>query len=377
MSMSSVRRAVLLTLCVALFLPVVAHGAEPTDQDRAKAESLYKVALIAIDQRDWSMAEAKLKDILVMFPDQPKANLRMAQVKSELLKPTQAKAYLDKARRGDLNDSDRLIADELEPRLEYALAKQADESVNPFVPDVGWKVTKGDFVFFSSYSAFTNLYKKPYRFPANQNGTVLIYVETPGSTGAEQKITWEIVLFDSKNNEIWSEEEQVTKQGDWRSLQAAVNFPLKPIVDANSSTFTLKVRAAGHLLLKLEGSVEQGPVGGEGYEKILGTWKGRWKESSIKFYVTLEISAEQQRPKFVLVEEEKAGDLIHRYYTTKGYLYRVGGGQWDMDFGTRECQNLDSMRLVWECFHFQYVDLSLEPNGELQWEKVSLKRDSR
>jgi hypothetical protein len=130
-------RLTLLTLpLLGVGLNIAVRGAEPAEQDRTRAESLYRVALVAISNRDWITALQQLDQILNIVPEQPKALLRRSEVLLKLGAAWNAEQALTHAQTGGLSLDDQSKGEELQSQIEYLLTKRKTLGYNQAISDV-------------------------------------------------------------------------------------------------------------------------------------------------------------------------------------------------------------------------------------------------
>lgn len=101
-------------------VPDVANSAQA---DIAAAELHYKIALVALEHKDLQSAESELKIALTFDPDNPLILFNLAIVESETL-PREALRYLEKALAAGLPAAERTKAEDLRPRIMYAVGRE-------------------------------------------------------------------------------------------------------------------------------------------------------------------------------------------------------------------------------------------------------------
>ena len=354
MSMSSARRAVLLTLCVTLLVPVVARGVQPTDQDRAKAESLYKIALIAIENHDWEIARKNLQEILAIVPDQSRALVRLAEAELNLGRPSAAKKALEKAQAAGLPESDRGTAEDLGPRIEYALQKQASEVPTSAFPRFGWRVEQ----------AGVGTWKSEFKWgvpPALISGdacALILRIKPPAKSGTDQEVPYDVTVFDQKHDELQNRSGALKNIKDRDGWMQDVKLGEVP---RNVSELTVELRSEGKLVVRVRVPVEDAgtPPPPSAVQRIAGHWKGRVKMTNERALADLQVSGAGPFPEFTYVHTfSNRGSVAFKF---SGRLRSEKGNVW---VASALAVNMNFQRSDFDRFKNDDFVLTFEDDGK-------------
>lgn len=359
MSRQRIVQATVLVLAAALSWPALALAREPTDADRAKAESLYKVALIAIDNRDWEIARKNLQDILAIVPDQPRALLRLAEAELNLGRPDAAKKDLEKAQAAGLPESDKPVADDLGPKIDYAIEKQASEAPAGEFPRYGWRVQGAGIGHWRSWSDWAIV---PALFPGDSAYLFLVII-APSASGVEQEIPYDWVVFDGARRVVWEGSDTLTNVKDQNRWILAT--PLGTIASHPQTTLselTVELRSGGELVVRIRIPVAAAtdPPSSADVQRLVGRWRGRGKgQCQNKLDGTLDVTAFAGYPEFVY--QLRAHDRDHPVIY-HGRLIPDSAGRW---LGANLTYELSFSRtLAWDSFLIApQMQLSLEEDG--------------
>jgi hypothetical protein len=358
MSMSTVRRAVLLTLGVALLVPVLARGAEPTDQDRAKAESLYKIALIAIENHDWEIARRKLQEILVIVPDQSRALLRLAEAELNLGRPSAAKKALEKAQATGLPESDRPTAEDLGPRIEYALEKQASEAPTSAFPRFGWRVEQAGVGTWKS----EDKWGVPPAMVSGDVCALILEIKPPAKAGTEQEVPYDVAVFDQKHEELASSSGTLRNRKDRDGWLQEVQLGDVP---QNVSELTVELRSEGKLVVRVRVPVESAgdPPPASAVQRIAGHWQGKNRKTNLgKEEGELQVGGAGPYPEFTYKYRNGDGDYTYINANLSGRLRPGKGNAWvAREMVGRICDHNDCYDLNRTVGVYK---LSIEDNGK-------------
>lgn len=346
----------LFCFCLPLFLPAGLRAAEPTEADRSKAESLYKVALIAIENHDWEVARKKLNEILAMVPDQPRALLRLAEAELNLGRPSAAKKALAKAKAAGVPDSDRVTADGLEPRIDYALEKQASETPTSALPRFGWRV---DMARVGTWKS-ENGWGVPPVLVSGDPFALILLIKPPAKSGTDQEVPVDVTVFDQKREELKNTsnvfKNVIGRDNWWQSV------PLGQ-VPSKMAELTVELRSEGKLVVRLRVPVEDAgePPSASAVQHIVGHWQGKnGKDIRGKEEGELQVSGGASYPEFTYKYWHYRGDFRFVYAELSGRLRPGKGAAWlaremvGRICGYNDCNDLN----------FEGYVLALEGNGE-------------